>query len=186
MVIQDLSDHSASAPQTGLRLAPVADRVLAFAIDFFLFSPVVHLLLSLLLRKIEVLLISAPNSMELFSLIFVCLAATVFFVVIVQTLFLTFLGGTPGKLFLKLRVIPLSGDSAVQLTLNQAFIRSLLWVVEVSLFLVPFLEVLSHSQRRALHDRGAETMVVTLKSKGDSGPHPLEVHLIRQVMLVFG
>ncbi len=188
MVIRDLSFNSDENSSPRLRLASVADRLLAFAIDFFLFSPVVHLLLSFLLRKIEVMRITAPDSVELTGLMLVGLVLTVVFVISLQTVFLVLLGATPGKYFLKLRVRPIdaSFDSSASAKLSwpQALVRSVLWVIEVALFFVPFLEVLSHSKRRALHDRAAETVVVTLKAEGDSGPHKLESHFIRQVLVV--
>jgi uncharacterized RDD family membrane protein YckC len=183
MVIQDLSPYYHDTQQAQLKLAPVGDRLLAFSIDFFLFSPVIHLLLSFLLRKIEVLRVSAPDSLELISLFFVAAMITLIFVIAVQTVFLRMWGGTPGKLFLKLRVV--SSTEGARLSLTQAIIRSVLWVFEALLFFVPFLEILSHAQRRALHDRGAETMVITLKASGDNGPHALESHFIRQVLMVF-
>jgi uncharacterized RDD family membrane protein YckC len=183
MVMRDLSQSFDASYELPPRLAPVGDRLLAFAIDFFLFSPVAHLLLSFLLRKIEILRISAPDSMELMSLIFVSASIVLCFAIGLQTVFLHFWGGTPGKLFLKLRVV--TSPEGHSLSFAQALVRSVLWSFEALLFFMPFLEILSHRQRRALHDRGAETMVITLKSQGDSGPHPLERQFVRQILIVF-
>lgn len=183
MVIRDLSIYSDEQPAETHRLATVADRLLAFAIDFFLFSPVVHLLLSFLIRKIEVMRVTAPDSTELIALFFVAGVLTIAFVVSLQTFFLVWVGATPGKYFLKLRVIPFDLEKDA-VSWPQALLRSVLWILEVALFFVPFLEILSHKKRRALHDRASETVVVTLKAVGDSGPHQLESHFIRQVLVV--
>ena len=184
MVIRDLSTYSDEAQVPGPRLASVADRLLAFAIDFFLFSPVVHVMLSFILKKIELMRVTAPDSVELMGLMFVGAAITIAFVVSAQTFFLALLGATPGKYFLKLRVRPIDTTEGHKLSVPQAMVRSVIWVLEVALLFVPFLEVLSHRKRRAIHDRAAETVVVTLKSAGDSGPHKLESHFIKQVLVV--
>lgn len=183
MSVQDFSFLEAK-DDAQFKIAAISDRILAFAFDVFLFSPLLHLSLSPLLKKIQIFYISAPESLELMMLSFVAVITLVLEIIILQTVFVTKWGGTPGKLFLKLRVVSY-GYRSPNVSPTQAFIRSLLWVVEATLLFVPFVEVLSHIKRRALHDRGAETMVITLKTEGDPGPHFVERHFINRSLGIF-
>jgi len=63
-------------------------------------------------------------------------------------------------------------------------LRSLVWAWQFCILGLPFIEVLSQRHRRALHDRASETMVVTLKVAPDSGPHPLEAHFVRNLIIM--
>jgi uncharacterized RDD family membrane protein YckC len=164
-------------------MASVTDRMVAFAIDLFIFIPFIHLALSSLVKKIQLLLFTSSGSSELMMLIFVFLFLSSAIVVFIQSLFVYYWGGTPGKLFLKLKVISTQGPHA-RITFSQSLLRSFIWALQVFLFFIPFLETLSHRHRRALHDRAAETAVTTLKSDSDSGPHPFESHFIRQILFI--
>jgi hypothetical protein len=57
-----------------------------------------------------------------------------------------------------------------------------MWCVGLVLLGIPFLEVASHSLRRAFHERASDTFTITLKSEFDSGPHPLESRFISSWM----
>lgn len=164
-----------------LNIAPVADRFLATAFDFVIFTPVVGLMLAPLFRRLELISMSSPQSTE-----FTVLAAlAVFYICILscllQTLFLVWKKATPGQLFFKLRVVSVDHPEK-HLSLTQSLLRSVLWTFEFFLLLLPFLEVFSDQQRRPLHDRAAGTMVITLKKDAEIAPHQFEAELVRKVM----
>lgn len=187
MVFQDLSTHSThdlSEQQTSaLKIASVGDRFSAFIFDVLILTPLVGLFLAPLYKKVQFLYYVEPSSTEFFVLVFIFIFAAASLVAFFQSLFLIFFAATPGKNFFKLKVVSVSEES---LHWSAYFLRSFLWVTEVLFFFIPFLAVLSNSKRRPLHDRAAGTMVITLKAVADQGPHRMETHLIRQVILIFG
>lgn len=182
MVYQDFSPHNQKA-NTPFRIAPLSDRILAFVFDMILFMPVFSFVLANLFRKLELVYFTSPDSIEFLVLCGVSFVFVAFLTILFQTLFLLLMQATPGKYFFKLQVISLQ-DPKKQLRFSQAFLRSTLWVLEFICLLFPFLEIASESLRRPLHDRAAGTMVVTLKNKGDGGPHLLESQFVRQVLVV--
>lgn len=165
------------------KIASIADRCVAFALDVLIFFPIVQIILFQIIKKTQLMYFMDSASSEFSLLLFVGIVLIAAIVLLLQTLFLYYWGGTPGKLFLKLRVVS-TVESSQRLSLSQCLVRSLLWVLEAAMLLVPFLEILSHRYRRAIHDRAAETIVVTLKNEEDSGPHPLEAHFVRQVLFI--
>lgn len=182
MVFPDSSDGKHTPPLLG-KTPAVSDRILAFALDFAFVMPICQVLVAPLWRRIETLLYTSPRSVELmvagltaFSIVFV-------FAIAYQTIFLHLLGATPGKFFLKLRVISI--ETGTKPNWGAAFTRSLTWCVELVLFFgAPFLEVLGQRHRRGAHDRLSETMVITLKTQSDAGPHPLEIKFVRQILVL--
>lgn len=177
MVFEDLSSLQKKPAQNDSRLAPVSDRILSVIVDFSLFWPLFTLLLSSILKKLQYRYYAAPESAEFWIL----LAVTVFgfgaLTVIAQALFWSVLGATPGQMFFQLRVRSVHTGKAP--TLHAALLRGLLFMFEIVLLGIPFLEVFSHPRRRALHDRAIDTEVVTLKEQGIQTPHRLEIHFIR-------
>jgi uncharacterized RDD family membrane protein YckC len=182
MVFHDLSSiHEKKAnPWQG---ASVSDRVLAFFIDILLLSPFLQLVLVPFSKKIEIVSLTAPDSMELMALMGISGILVVALVAAFQTLCWTFWGATPGKYFLKLRVVSIRHGEQRGMPWGQALLRSLVWCLEFALLGIPFLEVLSHHRRRPLHDRASETSVISLKNEVDRGPHPIETQFVRQAML---
>lgn len=182
MVYPDLS-QSHSLQKKNLPIAPVADRFLAFFFDFLIFTPVFSFILAQVFRDLTFIYFSSPRSVEFLALLTVAILFLAILTILFQTLFLVAFGATPGKFFFKITVISLS-NSQKRLSFSQAFLRSALWVGEFFLFALPWLEVLSETHRRPLHDRAAGTMVVTKKQQGDPGPHYLESHFVRQILIV--
>lgn len=181
MVYQDLTSSQLKASRP-LRIASLADRLLAFVFDLVLFIPVFSFILANLFRKLELMYFVSPNSIEFLILCGVSFAFVSFLAILFQTLFLLIMGATPGKYFFKMQVVGLQNPLG-KLRFSQALLRSFLWVVEILCFFLPFLEILSDESRRPLHDRAAGTMVITLKNEGDQGPHVLETHFVRQILL---
>lgn len=180
MVLGDLEFQKVARP---IRTAPVAERFLAFFFDVVLFTPIFTLLLSQLFKKIELRYYTSPDSIEFLILGLMALLGVGVLTVLFQTAFIYFLQGTPGKLVFKMRVVDYSTGKAP--TVGAAFLRSTLWVIEFCFLAVPFLEVISQKQRRMLHDRASDTVVTTLKDVTDGGPHPLESHFVRNVIVIF-
>jgi len=69
-------------------------------------------------------------------------------------------GGTPGKLLLGMRVIPMRGGA--KLTWHQALARWASYLLSVSVFGAGFLMAAFHPLKRTLHDLMAGTRVVRL------------------------
>lgn len=186
MVYQDFnlpkSSHSSSS-SSQFRIAPVVDRFLAQVFDVVLFTPVFGFILANLFRKIEMMYFTSPNSMEFTIFLFVAVVFSLFLCILFQTMFLILMGATPGKFFFKLQVVSVQNPKA-RLRFSQGLLRSFLWTCEVLCLGLPFLEVVSESMRRPLHDRAAGTMVITLKKQGDQGPNQIETHFVRQFLVV--
>lgn len=180
MVFPDLSAPEAykkSAPEKRQHIAPVADRSVAFVLDFLIFSPIISLFIAGLMRQSKTFFLINPTSNE--GLIALALSGLLifFFSVCLQTLFLYFWQATPGQLFLQMRVISYP-EYQRRLSFNQCVIRSFFWCFNFVLCAIPFMEILSHPKRRALHERCSDTLVVTLKEDASDVPHILETRFI--------
>lgn len=186
MVFEDLSAPNTPPPPSGApeahgsdnaRLAPVSDRLLSVIVDFSLFWPLFTLLLSSVLKKLQYRYYAAPESAEFWILLGVTVFGFAALTLFAQAMFWSVLGATPGQLFFQLRVRSLQTGKAP--TLHASLLRGLFFLFEMALLGLPFLEVFSHPQRRALHDRAIDTEVITLKQIGMPVPHRLEIHFIR-------
>lgn len=185
MVIRDLSQPE-SIPRTHedeVRVAPVADRLLALFLDFLIFSPVVSLLGAGILKQIRTSLIIDAKSPQAF------VSWILFFVVsflatwLLQALFIYAWSATPGQRFMQLKVITWP-HRHLEMTFSKALVRSFLWCVSFVFLAVPFLEILGHPFRRALHERASDTLVVTLKDQ-ESAPLLMESRFIASWMNMF-
>lgn len=178
MVYQDLSENSQSSfkHQT---LAPVQDRFLAFAFDAALCFPTLFIFLKPLWKKIQYLSLTAIDSMELKVL----LVLGAFFSILLFVAFNAFClyrwGATPGKRIFQVRVVSINGNE--RLGFSQAALRSCVWAWQIICLGIPFMEVLSHKDRRPWHDRLGETLVVTDKKIHSESPHWIEQHFFRNL-----
>ena len=183
MVLGDLSSHFQNP--NGARKLPIAassERFLAFFFDVILFTPIFSVLLSQIFKKLELKYYTSPDSAEFLVFSFTLIFGVVFLTALTQAFFIYYFQGSPGKLIFKLRV--LNFNTGQKPTLGNSLLRSALWTFEFFLLGIPFLEILSHQHRRILHDRASETMVVTLKKATDPGPHPLEMHFVRNILFI--
>ncbi|MGZ3770869.1 MAG: RDD family protein [Bdellovibrio sp.] len=181
MVFPDLSapEFKVNNYQKGKHppIASVADRFLALVLDFFIFSPVISLLIAGLVRQTKTFFLISPNSQEgliAFSLVMVMI---VFFTTFLQAVFIYYWQATPGQAFLQLKVISYP-DRQERLSLNQCWLRAFMWCTGLFLLGLPYLEIVSHPLRRAFHERASDTLVITLKRNHDDGPLPLESRFI--------
>jgi uncharacterized RDD family membrane protein YckC len=144
----------------------VQDRVIAALIDFSLLIPTLGFLLSPLTLEMKRMMNEGPSldlNVLLFHAVFECFLTTVF----LQSLWLYVNCATPGMRVLKMKLVsysPLQSKQEFQsLTYLQCLARSLISALQIFLLGIPFLEILRHPLRQALHDRAAETLVVTEK-----------------------
>lgn len=181
MVYHDLS-HSSSSQKKDLPIAPAIDRFLAFVFDLVIFTPIFSFILAQVFRQVELMYFVSPQSVEFLVFVAVAVLFAAILTILFQTLFLLLMGATPGKYFFKMKVVSVA-SSEQRLLFSQAFLRSVLWVGELFLFALPWLEVMSDAGRRPLHDRAAGTMVITKKGTGDLGPHHIESQFVRQILV---
>lgn len=186
MVIQDpfyLQTTKKEASSREHRLAQPLDRLAAFVIDgLIILTPLIVLFLSPFKRQmVESLLLHEDSHFSI--LLFAMIMIGVTLVIAYQTIFIAWRGATVGKLLLGLRVVDVwSGNKPSRLS---AFIRAICWLLDCVLLFVPHLETLTNRIRRPLHDRIAETVVVTDRSSPATSPGVMESAFIRGVISAF-
>lgn len=191
MVLRDLSTPDSYPPELSkvayrLPLGPVADRFLAFILDFLILSPVVSFFLATSMRDLKTIQLINSDSDQAVVVWLVFLAGMVALSCFIQTCFLYFWQATPGQKFLQLRVIafPPRGDDDC-LTVGQALTRTVGWWGSALFLGVPFLEVVGHPLRRGFHERMSDTLVVSLKQEYSDLPLPEQTRSVGFAMWVF-
>ena len=193
MVYPDIlsaKSHQKQQQQHQFHLAPIADRFLAFVIDALLFGAVINFLVAGQLKEVRTYAIQNENSPETLIVWLMFIVSIVLLSIFIQSLCTFFLSGTPGQRILKLRVVSVSFDNYEKefnsIQFLQAILRSFLWWLSLGFFGWPFLETMSHPQRRCLHERASDTMVVSLIATGDLGPTGFEKRMVSSWMrLIF-
>lgn len=165
-------------------LAKPLDRSAAFVLDFLIFYPVIGFLLAGLSQQIKRIFLVSPNSADGLTAFALLLMAATVLVALFQTLFLLSFKGTPGMLFMQLRLRDFH-DSEKSLTFYQCFLRSFVWVFSSFFAGIPFLEIFGHPLRRHVADRASDTFVITLKKDYDLGPTVSQVALMQSWMKLF-
>lgn len=87
-------------------------------------------------------------------------AIVLFSGVVYFTVFIGSCGQTPGKMLLCLKVVRADGQ---EMTYGRALIRSLCWMLSLSLFSIGFLMIAWTRHKRAMHDMLAGTSVIRLQ-----------------------
>jgi uncharacterized RDD family membrane protein YckC len=154
---------------SGLVLAPLARRMVAFVIDIVLIYIPVSLIFLVVLKIgrpdifAKWMLSSAAGDLSTppFPTIYDALLNVLIFggIILYMACFVYAHGRTPGKSLLRLRVVDENGDQPNAL---KSLIRALVLSASVCLFYLPLLYAFVHPQRRALHDLAAGTSVVEL------------------------
>lgn len=175
------SDSSTKLSPTLSRLpgAPLNDRMLAFAFDLCLWFPLAILVTKPFWRDFQYLQMTSPNSTEAILSLSFGLVGAALFIILVQSLVVWKFGTTPGKKLFQISIV--STIDQKRLSLGNAFTRSFSLLIEILCFGLPWLEVLSHPDRRPWHDRLAESEVVTHKKIIFEGPHWLEQRFFRNL-----
>lgn len=192
MVYQDISsENSSPAPQKNTinhyRGALVLDRVLSVLIDFLIFSPLIGLMLSGVIRNLKTYLLYNENSNEATLLWFFIIGAVVLSSAILQVVLTTIFGGTPGQKFLSIEVKAMNpqGEFTLKPSIAQITLRIIFWWISFLTLGIVFVEILGHTKRRAIHDRVSETAVVSFGKYYDSGPLAVETKFISSWLQVF-
>jgi uncharacterized RDD family membrane protein YckC len=87
-------------------------------------------------------------------------AIVLFSGVVYFTIFVGSCGQTPGKMLFHLKVVRVDGQ---EITYGTAFLRSLCWMLSLSLFGLGFLMIAWTRHKRAIHDILAGTSVIRLQ-----------------------
>lgn len=172
--------------------APLADRMLALAFDLCLWVPSLLLLVKPIWREFQYHQMLSPGSTEAMLFMAIGLGVSVVLIVFAQTLMIARWGTTPGKRIFQISVVRL--EDGARLSWGASLLRACTQLFELCLLGLPFLEILSHPERRPWHDRLAESHVVSLKGRSFEAPHWLEQRFFRNlywgfslsVVLMFG
>ena len=179
-----------------LGCASANDRFLAFFLDLLFFLPLNGFVFSLLFKKIETIYYHSPQSTEFIVLLGMAVVGITSLVILSRSLFQFYIGATPGQYLMKLRVVVYPKNSNGQNRNNaeyekpsfyQLLVRNWIWSLQCFAMLFPFLEILGHDERRALHDKASETWMISLKTdRLSQSPHAIEQHFVRQFFLLSG
>jgi uncharacterized RDD family membrane protein YckC len=171
-------------------ISTVQERILALFLDVILHLPFLYLILAASQRKLNILAQTGREGYQYAFLMSQNVILIVLSSMIFQILYLKFQATTPGKRALKLKVISLNGDGLTdrltdRLTWGQCIVRSVLWWLEVATLGFGFLEILSQTSRRPVHDRAAETMVISVKQRTVPLPSESELVFVRAFLFTF-
>lgn len=142
-----------------LGLASPVDRVAASILDVILLLPLVQLFQAPVKRWIleSLLFFEGTNSsFYRFTNLFIFIIVFVLY----DSLMTYFKGQTVGKMFFNIKVISYNGN----LDFISCFLRSFSIFIEMVLVGLPFLAMHSHPMRRPIHDRVADSLVISLKN----------------------
>ncbi|MCC7405515.1 MAG: RDD family protein [Bdellovibrionales bacterium] len=166
-----------------LRLASPLDRLAAVIVDLFLvIFPVSALVGAPFKREIMKALILQDETEFAFYLVMITLSSGLV-VIVYQTLMVWLFGGTLGKMFWGLRVERLWKHRRP--TFTAALLRSVFWLFDSLLAMVPHLAVFSNEKRRPFHDRVSDTVVVTIKNREARSPGIIEASFVHGVVAAF-
>ncbi len=140
------------------------DRFAAGVIDYaIVLMPFIYLILAPFQRAIKVAAVFGTAPAWGIPII---TALSVFSVVVMiflyQTLMVTFWGGTVGQLLLGLRVCNLWDRTKPRF--GQSAMRSFFWFLSWIALGVPFLAIFGNELRRTIHDRVADTVVISVRN----------------------
>lgn len=168
---EEISSSSHSCPST-------QDRFLAFGFDLVLLGPVISFLNALLLWPFRA--IEASSYLMASSILGVVLWFWI------SSFCLVLWGATPGKVIMKMKVIPFDPNqdnsllkNSDQLDWSSALLRTIVWLGGCFLLGIPFLSVFKDPKRRVAHDHWSRTILVTQKMGDDQGPLEAERQLAR-------
>lgn len=164
-----LTPESASPGEKGPWPASPKDRLAANVADCVVFLPILALVTAPFSRQAsEARLIGAEELWS--SAVLSALIAGFLALLAYQTLTVILLGTTPGKLVLGLRVVSISTPNHLRPRPIEAFLRALFWCLEACMLGIPWLAVFSNERRRPMHDRIADTVVITYSKKRRAVP----------------
>lgn len=142
---------------TTIGFASPWDRLAAFVVDCTLLLPFVQLLQAPIKKwTLEAFLFYEGANTPLFELLNLMIFVSLFFAYFSLSTY--FKGQTLGQAFFRIQVISYHG----KIGFLTACLRSLFMIVQFFLLAIPYLAVFTQPQRRPLHDRVADTLVIGL------------------------
>ncbi len=183
--VQSVASGRTSSSVPALALGSPLDRFAASVIDYLIgLLPIAYVVLAPFQRVIkEAAVLDDESVMSLTILLASVAVLTLVFAY--QTVCVWLWGGTFGKAIMGLRVRPLW--PAERVTLVQAMSRALCWMASWLAIGVPFVAIFSNSSRRPLHDRIAETYVISVRpGRGVFTPGKRESAMAYAVFWAFG
>jgi len=189
MVLKDLFSTEINhlrSKELNVSLAPPSDRLLASFFDFLFHIPFFSLASFIILYRLNLLKLTIATTSELMAVVAQLVWVALIGSIVLNSIYLKFWKKTPGMRLMKLEVRSINQN---KLTWEQCLLRSGVWAVEVLLFGLPLLVILSHSRRQSFHDRISETEVISLKIYGALSPLPAEkalVSLITTALIMLG
>ncbi len=161
------------------QIASPIDRLAAFVGEIPIFVPLVSVFLAPFRHDIAVAQL-ASSQLEMYYSIGAMIGTAFAVWLVYQSLFIYFMGATPGKYFVGLRVVSVLSGQKPNLTMS--VLRSLSLTFEFLMCGFPWLACLSHPDRRVLHDRVSDTYVRVLDPRKACGaPLLIEFQLARHL-----
>ncbi|MDR5755378.1 RDD family protein [Caballeronia sp. LZ035] len=156
-----LPDHPDSFP---IRLATVSERGRALFIDSLWWTLIA--LFVPLGPSLDTMPLS-PDALAADMILWLMLAQCV--PILITGVLWAVWGTTPGKHVLKLRIV--DADSGEPMTLHQSMLRTFGYLLTFAMFGAGFLWIWFNPRKQALHDRIANTVVVTGRTRIDNPIH---------------
>ncbi|MGE0764105.1 MAG: RDD family protein [Bdellovibrionales bacterium] len=163
----------------GHRLASPADRLAAAILDWtVILTPVLLALVAPLRRQmLESVLFDTQAQFAIAAIWGVLLSLVLVF--LYQTFLIYKFGATFGKMVFGLRVIDVWRQTRPGF--EACALRSGIWIGEVLLLGLPWLSVFSNPLRRTMHDKLADTVVITTRRPAVIAPGPMQTSFVRGV-----
>lgn len=142
--------------------ATVLQRMFAVVLDYFILSPVISFFCVILFSKGLNLYQQFPNSQESEIILLQIGIGFIFLFTLVQALFISLAGGTPGQIFTKTFI---HFENKTAHIFFQSWLRQWGFVGSVLLLGIPFLAVIYHPRRQTIYERMTESGVYTYVTK---------------------
>ena len=165
------------------RVACLKDRIIASMLDLSFLSLLFLLLLAPIKR--QMLIFQLTDQDQFFFMIFVLAFAILTLAGLLYRVLSTIIlkGSTPGKFLLNLKVVDIWSNQP--LSIVKTIVREFFWILNTTLFCVPHLGIFAHEQRRPLHDRIADSIVISTKGRFANRPTYLEHIFCTGVIFAF-
>ncbi len=165
------------------RVAHPVDRVAAALVDICFVSVLFTLTFAPFQKQLLIYELTEREEMFVLYSVF-ALMALIAVGLVYQFAFTFFKGATPGKLLFGLRVVDFwNGENP---PVGHSALRSIVWWIDCGLLFIPHLAILSHRHRRAMHDRLADTVVVSVKGRYSQGGSTTEALMAKSLTALVG
>lgn len=160
-------------------MAPPWDRAAAAVIDGLLVLGPVLVLIGAPLKKVMLEAVVLDSQLPFARAIAIAAAAAMAVIIAYQTLMVYYFGGTLGKRAFGLRVVDVWHHTRP--SFGACLTRAAVVLLEALLLGLPWLAVFANARRRPMHDRLADTVVITTRRPVSAAPGIMEATFIRGV-----